>query len=321
MSATQTKKARVVFFGAAPFSLAPLLALANGATEILAIVTQPDKPFGRGKKLAENVVKKWAVANNVAVFQPDRINRADFIEMIRALQPDLFVVVAYGKILPADLLEIPNFGSLNVHGSLLPKYRGASPVQTAILSGDAVTGATIMLLDQKMDTGPILAQKEIPIAPDETSATLAEKLSQTGAKLLAETIPLWLDGKITATPQKAEEASVCGKITKDDGKIDWHEPAQTIERKIRAFQPWPVANTWSKDKKYFVKIHRAKISAQTPSGKQPGDLFIAPQNTVHVCCGQNTALELLAVQPQNKNIMPAYDFLLGRKELLTVGFC
>ena len=235
---------RIVFFGTAELACASLRALAsNPEFKVVAVVTQPDKPRGRDMRLQPSAVKAAAVELGIAVLQPKRAREEGFIQEIRELAPDLNVVVAYGQILPQALLDVPKHGSVNVHTSLLPRHRGAAPIQWAILDGDLETGVTIMKMDAGLDTGPILTERRTTIEEKDTGQSLHDRLAVMGAELLVETIPNWVNGKIVPRPQ-AEGATYARKIEKADGLIDWKEPAAQISRKVRAFTPWPGAYTF-----------------------------------------------------------------------------
>jgi methionyl-tRNA formyltransferase len=311
---------RVVFFGSSGFSLPSLVALRAANFEIAAIVTQPDRPTGRGKNVLPNVIKKWATEKEILVLQPTKAMDADLLKQIKIISPDIFVVAAYGMILPKPLLEIPKFGAINVHASLLPKYRGASPVQAAILSGDEKTGVSIMLMDEGMDTGPVINKQELKIEPTDTAEILSDKLAKLGSQLLVDTLPDWLLGKIKTVPQDQAGCSNCKKINKKDGKINWQETAVKIERMIRAYHPWPSAWTVMEDQENRIKIIHSTILDAPANEKSCGEIFILPTKQIAVCCGKNTVLILDAIQPPNKKVMPAYDFFLGHKELLSQKF-
>ena len=230
--------------GTAELSCASLETLAhNGTYSVAAVVTQPDKPRGRDLKLQPSPVKSLAFKLNLPVLQPARARDEQFIAELRALKPDLIVVVAYGHILPPAILELPKFGCLNVHTSLLPKYRGAAPIQWAIANGETETGVTVMKMDAGLDTGPIVSQRRTPILPEDDSAMLHDRLAALGAELLLETVPDFVAGRIQPQPQPAEGASYAPKIKKEDGRIDWKLPAKTIWNRLRAFTPWPGAFT------------------------------------------------------------------------------
>src|SRR5271154_7506251 len=234
---------RIIFMGTAELSCASLEKLA-GKFSVAAVVTQPDKPKGREMKLQFSPVKTLAHQLNLPVLQPAKARDEIFISELHGLKPDLIVVVAYGQILPQSILDLPKFGCVNVHTSLLPKYRGASPIQSAILNGEMETGVTIMKMDAGLDTGEIISQTRTPILPEDNSQMLHDRLAQLGAELLVGTIPDYIAGKTLPKPQPAEGASYAAKIKKKDGKIDWNEPAEKILNRLRAFTPWPGAFTF-----------------------------------------------------------------------------
>jgi methionyl-tRNA formyltransferase len=236
---------RIVFMGTAELSCASLAALARDRQfSVAAVVTQPDRPKGRELKLQPSPVKALAQKSGLPVLQPARARDEQFIAELRGLGPELIVVVAYGQILPQTILDLPRHGCLNVHTSLLPKYRGAAPIQWAIANGDAETGVTVMKMDAGLDTGPIVAQRRTPIQPADDSAALHERLARLGAELLVEAIPDYASGKIQPRPQPAEGVSLAPKIKKEDGRIDWNLPARAIGNRLRAFTPWPGAYTF-----------------------------------------------------------------------------
>jgi methionyl-tRNA formyltransferase len=300
---------RIVFMGTPEFavgSLAALLDLGN-ALEVVAVVTQPDKPKGRGQALAFPPVKALALERGVPVLQPAKLRTPPFSETLRALAPDLCVVTAYGKILPPDLLAVPRLGCLNVHASLLPRFRGAAPIQWAIAHGDAETGVCLMVMDEGLDTGPVLACRRQPIAADETSAGLHQKLAALGGQLLREELPRYLRGELRAVPQPAEGAVYAPMIEKDDGRLDFTRPARELERRVRAFTPWPGAFTQLEGAR--LKVHRAAVG----EGRgEPGTLLAAGPAGLEVACAEGS-LRLLEVQPEGKRAMSAADFLSGRK--------
>jgi methionyl-tRNA formyltransferase len=232
----------VIFMGTADLACASLKALCREPSlRVIAVVSQPDKPKGRDLKLQPTPVKQVAAAGGIPVLQPLRARDAGFIEQLRGLQPDVIVVAAYGQILPQEILDLPRFGCVNVHTSLLPKYRGAAPIQWAILNDEPVTGVSIMKMDAGMDTGPSLAQVTTPISPDDNAQTLHDRLADLGGELLVKTIPDYVAGSITPRPQPAEGATYARKITKEDGRIDWTQPARAIWNRIRGLTPWPAA--------------------------------------------------------------------------------
>ena len=279
---------------------------------VIAVVTQPDKKVGRKQVLTHSPVKKIALANKIEVSQPEKIKgNAEFIKHIKEINPDLIVVAAYGFILPKKILEIPKFGLINVHASLLPKYRGASPIQTAILNGEKETGVTIMLVNEKMDEGDILAQKTITITNNDNFKNLHDKLSILGSNLLLETLPKWLNKKIKPQKQDQSQASYCKLITKEDGKIDWHKSAIGIERQILALNPWP--GTFAKwDNK---KIKLLKVKLLNDSNKNSAGGIFKVNDGLGVYCGQG-ALEILELQLEGKKAMSAKEFLNGYPSII-----
>ena len=245
---------RVVFMGTPGFAL-PTLAMLADRYDVVGVFTQRDKPAGRGQEIAVSPVKEFAQARGLPVYQPATLRRPEPVAELRALRPDLIVVAAFGLILPQEVLDIPQHGCLNVHASLLPRWRGAAPVAAAILAGDAKTGCTIMRMEAGIDTGPILAQKAIPIAPDDTTASLTLRLARLGAELLSATLPRWLAGEITPQPQDEACATYAPMVRKEDGRLDWTRPADHLARQVRAYQPWPGAyTTW---KGQLLKVLRA----------------------------------------------------------------
>jgi methionyl-tRNA formyltransferase len=230
--------ATIVFMGTPDFAV-PALQRLIAAHTVLAVVTQPDRPAGRNRQLQASPVKQAAEAAGIPVFQPERIRRPDAMDTLRQWPADLFVVAAFGQILPQAVLDLPRYGSLNIHASLLPRWRGAAPIQAAIRAGDAQTGITIMRMDAGLDTGPILTQRALPLAPEETGATLHDKLAVLGGDLLLDTLPGYLDGTLTPQPQDDALATFAPRIRKEEGHIDWSLPAQALDRTVRAFTPWP----------------------------------------------------------------------------------
>ena len=305
---------------------------ARPAFSVAAVVTQPDKPKGRDLKLQPSPVKSLALKLNLPVLQPAHARDEVFIAKLRALSPDLIVVVAYGQILPQVILDLPKFGCLNVHTSLLPKYRGAAPIQWAIANGDAETGVTIMKMDAGLDTGPIVSQRRTPILPEDDSATLHDRLARLGAELLAQTIPDFVAGKIQPSPQPAAGVSHAPKIKKEAGRIDWNQPAGMIWNRLRAFTPWPGAFTFLTDAvgrassraeaeagtterlagtlappKQLLKIWKAEMIARSGAA---GEILTADKTGIVVACGQN-ALRILELQREGGKRLTAEHFLAG----------
>lgn len=307
---------RIIFMGTAELSCASLEKLSGDkGFQVVAVVTQPDKPKGRDLKLTPSPVKVAAGNLNLPVLQPLKARDEKFIAELRALKPDLMVVVAYGQILPQALLDVPPHGCINVHTSLLPKYRGAAPIQWAIADGNAETGVTIMKMDVGLDTGPILSIRRTPILPKDDSQVLHDRLAQLGAELLVETIPGYVAGKIQPQPQPAEGFSYAAKIKKEDGQIDWTQPAETIWNRLRAFTPWPGAFTYlsAEPKPQLLKIWKAE-PVQT-SGRA-GEILTADKSGIVVACGQN-ALRILELQREGGKRLTPEQFLAGH--LLKVG--
>ena len=300
---------KIIFMGTAELSSTSLEKLAHESQfQIMAVVTQPDKPKGRDLKEQPPAVKVLAQKLNLPVLQPLKARDENFIAQLRALEPDLIVAVAYGHILPPAILDLPRFGCVNVHTSLLPKYRGAAPIQWAIAHGETETGVTIMKMDAGMDTGGILAQKRTPISPADDSATLHNRLAHLGAELLVATIPDYVSGRILPVPQP-EGASHAPKIKKEDGQIDWNLPAQTLWNRLRAFTPWPGAFTFLKTESgsCLLKVWRADVIEKNGAA---GEILSADENGIAVACGNN-ALRVLELQREGGKRMEAKDFLTG----------
>ncbi len=310
--------ARIVFFGTAEIACASLEELARDPRfTLLGVVTQPDKPRGRDLRVQPSAVKAAALRLNIPVFQPNRARDPLFIDQVRALSPDLGVVIAYGQILPQSLLDLPVRGFVNVHTSLLPKYRGAAPIQAALLSGDSETGVTLMKMDAGLDTGPILALRSTPISPHETAQSLHDRLALLGAELLLDTLPRVLDGSIQERPQPPTGATYAAKIEKADGQINWDETAVLIERRIRAYTPWPAAQTVLEitgsaqvagvSVPRLMKIWKAEVVYQ--SG-EPGSLLQADRSALIIACGAG-ALRVLELQMEGRKRLSIQEFLAG----------
>ncbi|MBN1205716.1 MAG: methionyl-tRNA formyltransferase [Myxococcaceae bacterium] len=297
---------RIVFMGTPEFAVASLEACFD-IGDVVAVVTQPDKPKGRGKAVAISPVKALALERGVPVLQPTKLRTPPFSEELRELAPDVCVVTAYGRILPKDVLEVPAKGCVNVHASLLPRFRGAAPIQWAIAHGDAETGVTLMCMDEGLDTGPMLAMKRLPIGPEDTSATLHEKLARLGGELLLESLPAYLRGELKPVPQPSEGMVLAPIIQKEDGLLDFTKPAVELERRVRAFTPWPGAFTGVNGAR--LKVHRTK--AGTGRGA-PGTVLAAGPGGIEVACGEGS-LVLLDVQPEGRRVMGAAEFLSGHK--------
>ncbi len=304
---------RIVFMGTPDFAVKSLEACLE-LGEVVAVVTQPDKPRGRGQEVSFSPVKTLAVSRGLTVLQPQKIRGTNFAEELRALKPDIAVVTAYGKILPQDVLDAPRRGCVNVHASLLPRWRGAAPIQWAIAAGDEKTGVCLMQMDAGMDTGAVIDRLEIPILPTDTSATLHDRLAVLGGDVLKRSLERYVAGDIGATPQPADGVVMARMIEKEDGRLDWQKPAAELERRLRAFTPWPGAFCSSP----FGVLKVTKARAAEGKGA-PGTVLQADANGVEVACAQGS-LVLETLQPEGKKPMPAKDFLASRKVAVGTTF-
>lgn len=303
--------ARVIFMGTPQFAVPSLLALVERHT-VVGVVTQPDRQAGRGRKLITSPVKQAALERGLDLYQPARLHPPETVARLAGWRPDLIAVAAFGQLLPEPVLSLPPHGCLNVHASLLPRYRGASPIAAAILAGETVTGVTIMRMDEGLDTGPILAQAECPIDPGETTATLSAKLAELGARLLVDTLPGWLAGEIEARPQDDSLVTDCTPLEKEDGRLDWTRPAVALDRQVRACDPWPGAfTTWQGQR---LKVLRARARPEWQLEGQPGQV-VDLEGEIAVVAGQG-ALELLEVQLAGKKPMSAGVFARGQRDLV-----
>ncbi len=270
-----TPKVRVVFMGTPPFAAALLKKLVGERYHIVGVITRADKPSGRKQETLPSAVKEVALKHSLPLEQPAKLDD-ETIKKISDWKPDLIIVAAYGKILPATLLKVPGFGCINVHASLLPKWRGASPIQNALLAGETETGITLMLMDEGMDTGDILTQKKTAIAPKDTKESLLEKLTDIACETLIDTIPLWVKRKIIPTPQDGKEATLCQLIEREDGRIVWTDDAESIYNRYRALSPWPgIFTFWKKGDDFLrLKLHQISFQKQSPQTKYPiGQVF------------------------------------------------
>ena len=298
---------KIVFMGTPDFSVGSLEALIKAGHEITAVVTQPDKQKGRSLEMSFSPVKECALKYGIPVFQPERIKRPEAVETLKTFEADIFVVVAFGQILSKEILDMPKYGCINVHASLLPKYRGAAPIQWAILNGDPVTGVTIMQMNEGMDTGDILTVREVPIQPEDTGESLFDKLSVVGAELLVDTLPLIEAGKLQPVKQDEESASHVRMLTKEMGKIDWTKDADALERLVRGMNSWPSAFCRFRQKN--LKVWKAQVVSGNKNAK-PGEVIEVYKDAIVVQTGKE-ALKLLEVQMESKKRMAVKDFLLG----------
>jgi methionyl-tRNA formyltransferase len=302
---------RIVFMGTPAFAVPSLEALLASADAVVAVVTQPDRPAGRGQHPMASPVKHVALRNAVPVHQPDSLRQARVQETLVALAPDLIAVAAYGKLLPRTVLDLPAHGCINVHASLLPRHRGAAPVQWALLAGETTTGVTIMRMNEGMDEGDILLQRPEPVLPTDTGATLGERLARAGARALVDAIRDLKAGRITARPQDATQATLAPRIGKEMGRIDWRESARALERKVRALQPWPAAYTAVGGKQ--LKILQASLPRHPgPAAGAPaaGTVLASGADGIAVATGDGTLL-LEVVQLEGRKALPAAEFLRG----------
>ncbi len=302
---------RVIFMGTPSFAVPCLEALVR-EYEIVGVVTQPDRPASRGRRLAASAVKEAALAHGLPLMQPESMRREEVVAQIRELEPQVIVVAAYGQILPPEVLAVPAAGVINVHPSLLPKYRGASPIAGALLCGEEQTGVTIMLMDEGMDTGPILAQVSTKIHPEDTAGSLGDRLARLGAELLLETLPCWLEGEIDPQPQDNSKATYTRPLGKKDGSIDWSLPVVEIWGRVRAFNPWPAAHTfWGRK---LLRILASRPEVEWVGKATPGKVVNLPAG-VAVATGQG-ALVLERVQLEGRRAMDVEDFLRGHADFI-----
>ena len=300
--------------GTPDFALPSLDALARGPDEVVAVYTQPDRAAGRGRRVVASPVKRWAEEAGIPVLTPTSFRKPEVIEELRGWRPDVVVVAAYGKLLPREVLGVPARGVLNVHPSLLPRHRGASPVASAILNGDPITGVTIMLLDEGLDSGPVLAREEEAVLGTDTTETLTNRLAEMGARLLVATLPRWTEGLVEAIPQEESDATVCRRIAVEDAEIDWTASADRMWRQVRAYQPWPGSFTWWRGER--LKI----LEGEPLEGPSPAPGLVVPitgegQSGIGVHTGQGL-YRLGRVQPSGGKAMTGEAFAAGRREFV-----
>lgn len=293
--------------GTPDFAVGTLEEIIKAGHEVVLVVTQPDKPKGRGKNMQYPPVKDCALSHDIEVFQPQKIREPENIEYLRKFAPDIIIVAAFGQILPKSILDMPRFGCINVHASLLPKYRGAAPIQWAVINGDEVTGVTTMRMDEGLDTGNMIAKTTVRLAEDETGGSLFDRLAEEGAALCVKTMEMIENGTAEYTPQNSEEATHTSMISKELGYIDWNQPAVSIERLIRGLNPWPSAYTYLDGKTF--KIWNAKV-VESDNTCRPGTIYHIGKNDMYVQTGDK-ALALTEVQLQGKKRMDAGSFLRG----------
>jgi methionyl-tRNA formyltransferase len=304
---------RLIFMGSGRFAVPSFRALIDSSHQIEALITQPDKPAGRGHGLRMPSTKPVALEHSIPVHQPLKVRTPESVERIRSIAPECIVVVAYGQIIPKSILEIPPRGIINVHGSLLPAYRGAAPIQWSIARGEIETGVTTMLMDEGLDTGPMLLKTKVPIEARDTGGSLEEKLAPIGAELLLTTLAAWERDELTPEPQDDSLATLAPRIKNEDARIDWNQTGEEIARRIRAFRPWPVAYSELDGK--TVKVFESLVE---PAGRgSPGEISAIERDGIVVGCGSGTRLRILELQAAGKKRMAASDFARGQR--LTAG--
>jgi methionyl-tRNA formyltransferase len=302
---------RLVFCGTPHFAVPTLQHLLSQSDfDVAAVITQPDRPRGRGQQISSSLVKKTALAANIPVHQPEKIRSPEAQALLQTLAPDAIVIIAYGQIIPVRLLSVPKLGWINLHASLLPKYRGAAPINWAIANGESISGLTAMRIDAGMDTGDMLLQQQVEIAPNETAPELTKKMSQAGAPLIVETLRGITSGKLTARPQKHDEATYAPLLKKEDGRIDWDRPAQEIYNRMRAFDPWPGAYTSFRGQ--TCHLWAEPFSAPTLSGTPPATI-LQESTQILIACGHATLLRLLSVKVQGRKQVSAVEFANGAR--------
>ena len=302
---------RTVFFGTPAFAVPTLERLIESHHDVAAVVTQPDRKRGRGQRLSASPVKQVAEAHGLPVLQPERMKDPAFVTALQALAPDLGVVAAYGKLLPDQLLELPRHGMINVHASLLPKYRGAAPIHRAIMAGEPETGVTIIRLVREMDAGPMLRRASWPIAPDDTSEVVGQNLAGLGADLLIAVVDDLAAGRLTAQPQDHEHATFAPRLSRDDGAVDWNRSAADIHNQVRSLHPWPHAFSYLDGARYAIL--KSAVAERPESGRrtQPGEVVEAKKDHLIVAAGGGTALRIHELQPEGKRPLPTRAFLAG----------
>jgi methionyl-tRNA formyltransferase len=310
------KEEPLVFFGTPEFAVPSLKALAREGYRVAAVVTNPDKPAGRKRKLLPSPVKKTAAALEIPILQPPSLRDPEIIEKLERIDPALFVVVAYGKIMPPEILSLPKKGAINLHPSLLPRWRGASPIQAAILNGDSETGVTIMRMDEKMDHGPIVMQKTLTIEPRENEPKLQERLASVGAQLLLKAVRLSLEDRTNPTPQNEAEATYSKILTRDDGRLSWDNPAEALERQVRAYARWPGSYALWRigDNSLRLKIEEAEVVAG--KGSLPYGSVWSDKNAPLAVETANGALAIRRLTPEGKASVTAAEFVRGNKNII-----
>jgi methionyl-tRNA formyltransferase len=301
---------RIAYFGTPEFAVPGLRALIASTHDVVALVSQPDRPRGRGHKLQPTPTKLVAAAAGIPVLQPTRLKDDAFADALRALSLDLAVVAAYGRIIPDRILEIPRLGMINIHASLLPKYRGAAPIHRAVINGDTETGVTIMRVVSELDAGPAFAVERIPIGPDDTTPEVERALAEIGAKLAVRVVGQLAEGSAVEVSQNHAEATYAPKLERDEGAIDWSLPASDIHNRVRGLQPWPLVSVTIDGVR--CSIYRTSVSGETTTAP-PGTVIAASNGVLAVAAGDGRVVRILEIQPEGKRVMSARDFLSGRR--------
>jgi methionyl-tRNA formyltransferase len=295
---------KILFFGTPEFSLAPLEACFS-LGEILAVVTQPDKPFGRGRAIRPSPIKQWALQHQLRILQPSRLREASAVQALQAFEADVAVVAAYGQLLPKNILEMPRMGCVNVHASLLPRWRGAAPIARAIAAGDEETGVCLMQMEEGLDTGPVFARSVVRISAQDTGETLHHRLSLEGARLLLAHLPAIVEGSLLPIPQPEEGVVLAPRLQKAEGELDFRQPAPVLERRIRAFWPWPGSHTWLRGQRLII------LEAKAGQGLgKPGELLACAEG-LEIACGEGS-LVVLKLKPDSRPPLRAREFWMGR---------
>lgn len=305
------QKTRVIFFGTSEFGVPVLRKLATGEYDPVAVYTQPDRPAGRGRKMRESPIAEAARDLGIPVEKPERIRRPDALAKLESLRPDVVALAAYGAIIPPKALAVPPHGWINIHPSLLPRHRGASPVVSAILAGDPVTGVSFFLMGEGLDNGPILKQIPTKVSNDETAGELEQRLADLSAEHIEAIVARWVSGEATPVPQNDDEATYAPKLSKEQGLLDWSLPAPELQRQVMAYNPWPGAYTFWRGQR--LRVHRSIVLEDSPGG-DPGTVFVNPPRKLPtVVCG-NGSLELLELQLAGSKVVDGKAFLSGHQD-------
>ncbi len=307
---------RVVFMGTPEFAVPTLQHLINSEYSVVGVVCQPDRPSGRGKKIQVGPVKTLALAQNIPVFQPEKMKAPEFLETLRSWNPDVIVVAAFGRILPQIILDLPPKGCLNVHGSLLPKYRGAAPIQWAVINGERETGVTIMMMDAGLDTGAILEQAVMPISAEDTAGDVASRMAEMGGRLLVPTLQKWVAGSMTPRVQNESQSTLAPILKKEDGLLDWSQSASTLANRVRGLSPWPGGYTFVNGERWGIwRVQVSEKDEDLSSDNHhdlPGAIVGVTKQAIHVQTGHGV-LDLIDIQPANKKRMAVSQYVAGHQ--------